>query len=218
MTPIDHPFPHVVEDGLWPEPLIEKALYEAVTLHGGVGGGWDRYVNGDEAKWALPWERVPGACTALSDMLARLQHPAWIAAIERAFGIDGLEFDGLGGGIHLIEPGGFLGVHVDFNRSADGRYRRVNCLTYLQGEAHAGGDLELWSRQDGTGLRVAIPPTPGRTAMFATSENSWHGHPLPYWPTSGLPRVSVAAYYFTRTAPDHVAAPHSTVFVPRSPA
>lgn len=200
------PFPHVVVDGTGLD--IAAAVEEVQRLMFKVP--WDFYNNNNENKRALPFERWPDDVHALRSILATMQSRVFIESLEWHFGIEGLIWNGLGGGVHWIDPGGMLGVHVDFNRSAEGLYRRVNCLLYLDGEPGVGGDLELWTNKEGTD-RLVIPLQPDRMVAFQTSERSWHGHPKPY--RGSRPRLSVASYYFTEEAPAEVDGAHSTVFV-----
>lgn len=203
------PFPHLVLDDLWDDGLIAGAHSEVLDLRE-ADAPWQRYENAHERKLAMTF----GAAAELGAVdCARIGHhlasPWWIAALEARTGLTGLSFDDLGGGLHLIEPGGFLDVHVDFNRHNDGRYRRVNVLVYLC-ETGPGGELELW-RDATSGPVVSIAPAANRTALFLTGETSWHGHPHPLQGT--VPRCSLAAYYYTTTPPPAVAEPHSTIFL-----
>ena len=127
--------------------------------------------------------------------------------LEALSGITDLRMETIGGGYHLIPPGGRLAMHADFNHSpATGRCRRLNVLTYLNRDwDDEGGWLYLGPNRD-----VEIIPEFGRTVAFATGATSWHGHPNPAkrW------RKSVAAYFFTVThAPDCDTAPRSTVWL-----
>ena len=52
-----------------------------------------------------------------------------------------------GAGLHCIEQGGYLNVHVDFNKQGD-LNRRINSLLYLNEDwdDSYGGHLELWNK------------------------------------------------------------------------
>ena len=72
----------------------------------------------------------------------------WLEAVT---GIEGLIPDPYfgGGGLHQIEPGGFLKVHADFNVHPKLNLdRRLNMLIYLNRDwkDEYGGHLELWER------------------------------------------------------------------------
>jgi Rps23 Pro-64 3,4-dihydroxylase Tpa1-like proline 4-hydroxylase len=131
------------------------------------------------------------------------------ADLGEAFGIPGLQMETVGGGYHLIPPGGYLAVHTDFNRSPDtGLHRRLNLLVYLNdGWWERGGQLELWDQDRSA---VSIDPELNRTVVFATSDQSWHGHPRP----ASRWRRSVAAYFFTEEEPPGYSVEHSTIWHP----
>jgi Rps23 Pro-64 3,4-dihydroxylase Tpa1-like proline 4-hydroxylase len=208
MTP--DPFPHIILDGEWRGVDVQEALREMVWLRATHPTAWQTYSNGHEQKHAMTFSRALhlGAehCAAIGRGLAS---PMWIARLERLTGLEGLTFDDLGGGLHYIPLGGFLDVHVDFNRHDDGRYRRVNVLVYLN-HTDPSGALELWATKD-SGPSVSIYTAPNRTVVFLTSDTSWHGHPSPLAGTG--PRCSLAAYYYTSTPPERVSEPHSTIFL-----
>jgi Rps23 Pro-64 3,4-dihydroxylase Tpa1-like proline 4-hydroxylase len=120
-----------------------------------------------------------------------------IPTLEESFGIPGLSMETVGGGYHLIPPGGYLAVHTDFSRSPKTRlYRRLNLIVYLNRDwQDKGGRLQLWDDQ---AKCVDIAPEFNRTVVFATSSKSWHGHPIPAqrW------RRSVAAYFYSPEPPE----------------
>ncbi len=64
----------------------------------------------------------------------------------------------VGGGLHQIEKGGFLKVHVDFNKHKKMHLdRRLNLLIYLNKDwqEEYGGHFELWN-QEMTGCKKSI--------------------------------------------------------------
>jgi len=153
---------------------------------------WRRYGNDNELKLEGPPAMWGPSTVDYFDRLATMA-----PMLSEHFGIDGLTMETIGGGFHLIPPGGYLGIHTDFSRSpATGRYRRLNVLTYLNVEwgDDDGGELELWND---TECVQSIKPEFGTTVAFVTSSTSWHGHrnPTRRW------RASLAGYFFTETAP-----------------
>lgn len=197
------PFPHLIVDGWWDDDLLRAALAEFPDP---AAPGWRRYDNSTERKLEGP----PGLWGPRTrDVFTQIAEAG--DAIGDAFGIEGLVMETIGGGYHLIEPGGYLSIHTDFNRSPrSGMYRRLNLLIYLNDDwQDPGGHLELWND---SACAVAIAPEFNRTVVFATSDHSWHGHPTP----AHRPRRSVAAYFFTEEPPDGYAGDHSTVWHPRA--
>jgi len=153
---------------------------------------WRRYGNDNELKLEGP--AVMWGPATLEDFT---QLALGAPTLSEHFGIDGLQMETIGGGYHLIPPGGYLGIHTDFSRSPQTQqYRRLNVLTYLNVDwgDDDGGELELW---DDTRCIESIKPEFGTTVAFVTSSTSWHGHPKPTkrW------RASLAGYFFTADPP-----------------
>lgn len=203
ITVIRDPFPHAVIDAWFDTAYLADVLDEFPEVE---HYGWRRYQNSTERKLEGP-RSMWGSWT--KDYFVELSNS--VMDLEQAFGIDGLHLETIGGGYHCIEPGGYLGVHADFNRSSEtGRYRRLNVITYLNRDwDDDGGHLELWNDAE----RVAdIIPEFGRTVIFETSSKSWHGHPKP----AQRIRKSVAGYFFTDSAPVGYTGDHSTVWHPHA--
>ena len=199
----DAPFPHAVVDGWWPDDFLRQVVEEFPEPE---TPQWRRYANSRERKLEGPPEMWGPATRGLFDQFGALG-----PVLGAAFDIPGLTMETIGGGYHCIEPGGYLAVHTDFNRSPDTqRFRRLNLIVYLNEDwDDVGGHLELWDAE----ARVAdIAPEFNRTVVFETSDHSWHGHPVPAqrW------RRSVAAYFFTEDPPPGYAVDQGTVFHPHA--
>lgn len=193
------PFPHLVTDGWWDDALLRDVLGEFPAVD---APGWRRYDNGNERKAEGP----PGLWGPRTrELFALIESRS--SELEQLFGISGLQMETVGGGYHLIAPGGYLAVHADFNRSPrSGLFRRLNLLVYLNDDwDDPGGHLELWNAD---GREVDVAPEFNRTVVFETSDHSWHGHPTP----ASRWRRSVAAYFFTEEPPPGYAAEHSTLW------
>ena len=120
-----------------------------------------------------------------------------------------------GGGLHQIVSGGFLDVHVDFNRHPRTKlHRRLNLLCYLNKDwkREYEGYLELWD-MDRRRCFEMIEPAFNRCVIFETNEISYHGHPKPLRAPQGITRKSLSVYYYTATR-DLVdtAEEHNTVY------
>lgn len=198
-TPTADPFPHAVADGFFARDALDAVVDEFPAP---FDPRWVRFENARERKLQGGPEMWGPATHALFEAFSELA-----PELGEAFGIGDLTMSVVGGGYHLIPPGGLLDVHTDFNRGPSGLYRRLNLLTYLNpGWQDEGGRLELWP--DGDGDPITLAPEFGRTVVFETSDRSWHGHPLPArrW------RLSVAAYFFSPDPPPGYRADHSTVW------
>jgi hypothetical protein len=124
----------------------------------------------------------------------------------------------IGGGFHEIKPGGFLKVHVDFNRHYGNQLdRRLNALIYLNEDWQDsyGGHFELWN-DDMTQCVKRVLPVFNRLVIFSTIPGSYHGHPDPLTCPPERSRRSLALYYYTNGRPDEeVSDAHSTVWKAR---
>lgn len=182
------PFPHTVLDWWFDRELLEAVVGEFPDVN---AQGWKQYANSNEGKY-----EGPPAMWGLSTFDYFDELEARTAELGDMTGIADLSMETVGGGYHLIPPGGHLQMHTDFNHSpSSGWCRRLNVLTFLNPNwTDPGGHLHL-----GADEQVDIVPEMGRTVIFATSATSWHGHPNP---AAGW-RRSLAAYFFTlEHAPD----------------
>jgi hypothetical protein len=208
------PFPHIAVDGLFDDEALDAVLREFPAPE---AMKWMRFDNPLEKKLGFYHET-----SALSDTIRRIldamnsfEMLLWLEALT---GIDGLIPDPYfgGGGLHQIEPGGFLKVHTDFNVHPKLKLdRRLNMLIYLNRNwaEEYGGHLELWDRE-GRGCVERILPVFNRTVVFSTSDTSYHGHPHPLTSPPGVTRKSVSLYYYTAGRPaEERSAPHDTIFV-----
>jgi Rps23 Pro-64 3,4-dihydroxylase Tpa1-like proline 4-hydroxylase len=209
------PFPHIALDGLFDDDVLDGVLRE--------------FPGPDQMRWRTfdsPMEKKLGyyhetstisdtVRTFLNDMNS-FEMLLWLEALT---GIEGLIPDPYfgGGGLHQIEPGGFLKIHADFNVHPKLKLdRRLNMLVYLNKDwrDEYGGHLELWDR-DKTTCREKILPLFNRTVIFSTTDTSFHGHPHPLTSPPGTSRKSVSLYYYTAGRPESErSAPHDTLFVP----
>lgn len=112
--------------------------------------------------------------------------------------MEGPQTPRLGGGLHEIPPGGKLNVHVDFEAHPSGLRRVANLLIYLNENwlDEWGGALEL---HDNRGAVKSIAPRGGRAVLFATTPDSWHGHPQPLACPPDRSRRSLALYFYARS-------------------
>lgn len=194
---VPQPFPWTVVEGLFPASLLREVLAEFPTAN---DSRWVTYGSDHERgkKCGGPelWGPATREWVALAESLA--------PELAEAFDLPPLTADALGGGMHLTAQDGRLDLHVDFNRHPDGRVRRLNFITYLNDEWRPewGGSLYLGAERD-----IEVLPLFNHTAVFATSDTSWHGHPDPIqgWHV----RRSLALYFYS--APEPVVE-HSTVW------
>ena len=158
----------------------------------------------------------PGPVAELHQALAS---PAFLADLSHITGIPDLLADEQldGAGMHLTGPGGRLDVHVDFNLIQDRKlHRRLNLLIYLNPvwEDDWGGNIQLWDKHVKK-CKQSFVPKLNRCVIFETSDISFHGV-VPVAAAAPSPRISFAAYYYTREAPPNWDGKfHSTIFKAR---
>ena len=209
------PFPHIVLDGLFTDADLDAVLREFPSPE---QMRWTRFDNAQEKKLGFYHDS-----STISDTIRRFLDAMngfeMLLFLERLTGIEGLIPDPYfgGGGLHQIEPGGFLKVHADFNVHPKLHLdRRLNMLIYLNKNwrEEFGGHLELWDGEART-CRARILPMFNRTVVFSTTDTSYHGHPHPLSSPPGVTRKSVSLYYYTAGRPRaELSTPHDTVFIP----
>ena len=210
-----HPFPHVVIDDFLPPSVLEAVLNEFPQAK---SGNWRTFENAAEKKLASTHELQMGELTRF--LLYQLNSSTFLSFLEQLTGIDGLIPDPhfVGGGLHQIERGGYLKMHVDFNRYDRLKLdRRLNLLIYLNQNwsDEYGGYLELWD-QEMTHCEKKILPVFNRCVIFSTTDFSYHGHPEPLTCPEGNTRKSLALYYYSNGRPAaEIAESHSTIFKSR---
>ncbi len=195
------PFPHAVIDDFLPIETAERILAEFPTPE---QIRWHRFDRPTEKKLATTQlDEIPPAARLL---LHEFNSPPALRFLETLTGIPRLIPDPYlrGGGLHQIEPGGWLKVHTDFSRHEDwGLDRRLNLLVYFNKdwEEEYGGHIELWDREMKTCVK-RVAPIFNRCVVFTTTDTSFHGHPDPLRCPPGRTRKSMALYYYTAGRPE----------------
>ena len=203
------PFPHAVIDDFLPEDVAHAAAAEFASLD---ASSWQLYSDsGNTTKLATSQECDMGP--VLRHLSNQFNSQTFVLFLEQLTGIDGLVADPqlFGGGLHQLNPGGYLRVHADFNWH-DGLHldRRLNAILYLNPgwREEWGGAFEMWSTdmssvrgQDRTRAQPArrlqhpehvVPRQPGPRDVPAQPGTAFDGvlllHERP--PGRGAPRAS----------------------------
>jgi Rps23 Pro-64 3,4-dihydroxylase Tpa1-like proline 4-hydroxylase len=194
------PFPHVVIDDFLPEEVCESVLRE---FPGPGQIPWRRYKKHYSKKLAAHGDTLCG--DHIQDALRQLNSANCLRFLETLTGISGLipdvHFEG--GGLHQIERGGFLKVHLDSNTHPRYRLaRRINLLLYLNMDwrDEYRGHLELWDKEMSRCIHKILPIY-NRCVIFNTNDISFHGHPDRLECPPGMTRKSIAVYYYTEGRP-----------------
>ena len=206
------PFPHVVIDNFLPTNVLERVLGEFPKAG---SPGWERYKDPLQVKLGSRDEAALGPNTRM--LLHEFNSAPFLDFLERLTGIDGLVSDPWleGGGLHQIERGGMLKVHVDFNKHTLTRLdRRINVLLYLNQDWDEswGGALELWDTSM-TRCEKRLFPHFNRLVVFNTTDDANHGHPDALACPEDRSRKSMALYYYSNGRPaSEVKGSHTTIF------
>lgn len=207
------PFPHIVIDNFLPESIIEGVLAEFPQPD---QIEWKHFYAGrSDHKLASTSELQMGEATRF--LLYQLNSGILINFLQKLTGIEGLIPDPHfgGGGLHQTKKGGFLKMHVDFNKHDKMNLdRRLNLLIYLNKnwQEEYGGHLELWDPEMTVCVKKVLPIF-NRCVVFNTSEISYHGHPDPLTCPENWTRKSLALYYYSDAkSEEEVADKHTTLF------
>lgn len=168
--------------------LVEQAVKEWPIK------GWFCYDSILERKRTLnDWNLIPDSCRQLLYLMFELDPQYALLLGGRKLVPDTMLY---GGGLHEIEFGGWLDLHLDADRhKINGMERRANAILFLSGS----GNLELWGGKDTPEKKiVSIKPVPGRLVIFETNDYSFHGVPCPLAATNIESRKSLAVYWWSR--------------------
>jgi len=213
------PFPHVVFDDFLQSDIVRSLICEFPQS---TDPAWLRYKAPAE-KDKLQSTSELSMPAPIREVINAFNSSTFVRFLERLTGIEGIVPDPhlYGGGMHQTLPGGFLKMHVDYNRHNKWKLdRRLNLLLYLNEpwKEEWGGALELWEGGPAGPEKVIrrVPPIANRVVIFSTTEISWHGHPDPLTCPEGTTRKSIALYYYSNGRPgEEKSAEHNTRFVER---
>lgn len=194
------PFPHIVIDNFFPQPLFEELCG---SFPGADAPFWDKYDYQYQTKMAC--NQVHELPDPLRSTLHLLNSGGFLELLEDVTGEKGLISDPyyVGGGIHQIQRGGKLAVHADFTEPPHLKlFRRLNLLVYLNPEWDDayGGNFELWD-EHAKSCKASVSPIGNRCVIFTTTSTSFHGHPHPLTCPEGMSRRSLAIYYYQLRKP-----------------
>lgn len=206
------PYHHICLDNFLPMEVIEKVREDLNALP-------DAQRSFDAAAEKLKSQYNPDGLPQYTRTLFYLFNSRpFIQFLEEMTGIKGLIPDPyfMGAGIHKTLTGGYLNIHADFNvHKRMNLERRLNMLIYLNPpwKEEWGGAFEVWDKPMENKV-ASFAPTENRMCCFSTGSATWHGNPEPVNHPDGLPRQSIALYYYTATWND-TRHGHSTLFKPR---
>lgn len=203
------PFPHIIIDDFLPPEILDSILDDFPKPD---EIEWWTFNNNNEIKLGSKNEvQIPQIAR---NVLQELNSGYILDWLEVLTGVPGLVADTrlIGGGLHQIQRGGKLGIHVDFNIEPRTKLaRKLNLLLYLNKEWDDEwlGHLELWNN-DKTKCVQKIAPIFNRCVIFNTTGKPWHGHPHPLNVPENVTRKSLALYYYN--VDNTVTNSHNTIF------
>lgn len=187
------PYPHIIIDNF----ISDESILDEVLKTFPSKNDIDFYKYDNQLEKKLAMDQLHLLPTNIQTLLREFNSPNFLNFLEVLTGIDSLIPDPYyrGGGIHCIETGGKLDVHIDFNIHPK---------------------LKIHRRLNVTKLHNKIYPIFNRLVVFATSEKSYHGHPEPLNTPNDINRKSLALYYYTVDRPENeIVDKHSTTFIKR---
>lgn len=206
------PYHHICIDNFLPMEVIEHVRRDLDSLPDA-----ERSFDANEEKLKSQYnpDRLPSYSR---NLFHAFNSRPFILFLEEMTGIKGLIPDPyfFGAGIHKTLNGGYLNIHADFNfHKVMKLERRLNILIYLNPpwKEEWGGSFEVWDKPMEKKV-ASFAPTENRMCCFSTGSDTWHGNPEPVNHPEGLPRLSIALYYYTATW-DVTRVEHSTIFKPR---
>lgn len=180
-----------------------EALASLGVIPGKFWGGWEvKYENDLERSKrttrdvAGPWLPIydDPPCRPVLDGFFADDSELW----GRVTGITGLTHDETlhGGGLQVMEPGGYLSPHLDcdFHPVQPAKRRALSLVKFLNPtwEKEWGGALVLCDPNGNMVTRIV--PTPGTTVAFETTDLAFHGvEPI----TGPMERVTAAKSFWT---------------------
>src|SRR5262245_31389070 len=123
------PFPHAVFDGFLSHDCLTQALAEFPLVE---PDSMYVYQNVFEKKRAL--DQLDSLPDSIQDILLDLNGASFLRCLQELSGISGLIPDPYyrGAGVHVVEPGGKLDIHLDFNVHPElNLHRRLNVILFL---------------------------------------------------------------------------------------
>lgn len=151
----------------------------------------------------------------MSVILYAFQQPEVVEAIEQITGLKQMQADAslYGSGISMMMKDDFLLPHLDNSHDGDGNlYRVLNLLYYVTPDwpEHAGGNLELWSRD--MKERVEVHSKFNRLVLMETHTDSLHS--VSKVIKEGT-RACISNYYFSEVPANNESHVHKTTFFAR---
>jgi 2OG-Fe(II) oxygenase superfamily len=207
MEIFEEPFMH------WLLCDLGKPLPDNLTIPSIYDWCWTRYENDCECHkrtFDAKENMSDGWRVLFSDLARRVA-----VSLQTITGIRPLIADLYGAGIQVIDPGGWLQPHLDYNIHPDQPHmeRRVNLVLFLNHgwKPEWGGAFELYD-DAGRNLVKRIYPEYGQAVVWLGGDTTFHG--TQQTTPDAPPRVTAACYYLSPARPNATIRKRA-LFVPR---
>jgi hypothetical protein len=190
------PYPHLVIDDLFDPGVLDRIVAEFPKAE---ERDWIVYDTVHEIKQTS--RGLSGLSPFTQLFFLQLCSEPFVQVIRDITGFSDLLPDPLfqGGGLHESFRGGWLNIHADWTKHpALPLTRRLNLIVYLNRDWQPswGGDLELCDPDTKTCM-ARVAPVFNRTALFPTTNKTFHGFPTPITCPTNRSRKSVSVYYWS---------------------
>lgn len=200
------PFPHIVFSDFLDPTVLSMALFESKNISKDLELNKWRFNEKDAHEHQVLKHGISNV-EFMTPMLYAISHymnsEVFLNFLRNLTGIEDLIGDPalVGGGLHITEPGGKLGIHHDFTQheiNGEKYNRHVNLLIYLneEWEESWGGQLQLWNSE--LTSMVKELPLEFNNAVIFNIDDAPHGHPDPLKCPEGYTRRSLAFYYYSK--------------------
>jgi hypothetical protein len=210
------PFPHVVIDDLFSEPLLDWVLLE---IEGMAGKQWS-HIEQDSREKTLRMRSAAELGPAGEQLLSIVHSAPFLYLLSEITGVWQLLPDPYlqGGGYAAMRRGDYFHVHSDRSVAYDtGLTRRLAMIIFLnkswKPEYH--GQLELWNA-DATSCDATVDPLFNKTVIFEVAHPNYHGVPIPLaCPVDRMRRSFILYFHTVGVEGKSNVRPHSSIFAPR---
>ena len=192
------PFDHCVVDNFFDLDVAKELESEFPDFHSDIWHGYDNPL--EVKRLSNNWNLFPETTYKIFNYLNSDEVVSILS--DGLKGIKLFQDNGLnGGGWHIHTKGGKLNTHLDYSLHPKLKLqRKLNIIVYLNSnwQNDWGGHLGLWGNENDQkpgDLVKSIEPIFNRAVIFDTTQNSWHGLPIPLTCPDGESRKSIAVYY-----------------------
>jgi len=215
------PFPHIVMENFINENILNSVLNEFPNRENKTGA-----LVGDLTSFEFNKVRSSSGVGSLPpstfSLISQLNSDKFLIYLRKLTGIKEYLISDpylFGGGFHETKNGGFLKVHIDFNKHLKLNIdRRINLMIYLNKNWNDDycGKLELYDHNDMSRAAVTVSPRFNTAVIFNTDSFSYHGHPDPLTCPKEITRKSLALYFYSSGRPkEETIGSHPTIYKKR---